>query len=51
VTRRRSISRRLLGSIPKEVAPQTDSSVIVARSRTVVDQGAFRRLRRLWRGS
>ena len=49
VTRRSSIRRRLLGSIPKELAPRTDSSVIVARSGTVVDPSPFRRLRRLWR--
>lgn len=51
VSRRRSVSRRLLGSIPKEIAPRTDSSVIVARSRTVIDPSPFRRLKRLWRGA
>ena len=49
VTRRSSVRRRLLGSIPKEVAPRTDSPVIVARSGTVVEPSPFRRLRRLWR--
>lgn len=50
VTRQGSIRRRLLGSIPKEVVPRTDSTVIVARSRTVVDPNPLRRFRRLWWG-
>jgi nucleotide-binding universal stress UspA family protein len=49
VTRRSSVRRRLVGSIPREVIPRVDRTVLLARSADAVEHSSFGRLRRLWR--
>lgn len=48
-TRQRAVHRRLVGSIPQTVIPQTDRTVLLARSADVVDRSMFKQLRRIWR--
>lgn len=51
VTRQSSVRRRLVGSIPQEVVPRADKTVVLARSSEVVSETVTGRLRRLWRYS
>lgn len=51
VTRQSAVHRRLVGSIPQTVIPQTDSTVLLARSAAVVRGSWIRRLGRFWKHS
>ena len=49
VTRQSAIRRRLVGSIPQTVIPQTDRTVILARSKASFETPWLEQLRQFWR--